>query len=60
MLKKFQIKRNLDIHIVLAYKWQTKSNFKKCKVMHKGENNENFSFGMKDHWLDALKDEKVL
>merc|ERR1712035_290847 len=56
----FKIQRDLDRLVAWADKWQMELNSQKCKVMHIGKDNRNFSYEMEGCWLEAVEEEKDL
>lgn len=54
------LQRDIDKLISWADKWQMEFNVSKCKVLHIGKNNSNFSYTMGDKWLDASDSERDL
>ena len=56
----FKIQRDLDRLVAWADKWQMEFNSQKCKVMHIGKHNRNFSYEMEGCWLEAVEEERDL
>lgn len=54
------LQKNLDKLMVWASEWNMTFNIDKCKVMHLGANNINFSYEMRGNWLNKVTQEKDL
>ena len=56
----YRVQRDLDRLVAWADRWQMEFNSQKCKVMHIGKDNRNFSYEMEGCWLEAVREEKDL
>ena len=54
------IQQDLNKFLRWSDKWQMNFNNKKCKVLHIGHSNKNFSYDMNGEWLEAVDKEKDL
>ena len=57
---KGMLQTDLNKFTSLAQKWKMEFNVAKCKVMHKGNNNNEFSYEMNGKVLDKVLIEKDL
>ena len=56
----YKIQKDLDRLVAWAETWQMEFNPQKCKVMHIGKDNRNFSYDMEGCWLETVEEEKDL
>lgn len=56
----YRVQGDLDKLIAWADRWQMEFNSTKCKVLHLGKDNRNFSYEMEGDWLESVEEEKDL
>ena len=54
------LQQDLDKLISWADRWQMEFNIDKCKVVHAGRNNRNFTYEMQGQWLESSHSERNL
>lgn len=54
------MQKNLDKLMGWADKWKMEFNASKCKVMHLGRQNREFTYTMRNSWLNSVEEEKDL
>ena len=55
-----KLQRDLDRLMGWVDKWQMEFNVNKCKVLHMGGHNMEFSYGLGENWLQVAEEEKDL
>ena len=55
-----KMQNDLDKLVAWADKWQMEFNYSKCKVMHVGHKNIEFSYSMDGQWINDVDEEKDL